>query len=392
MTSSNKQYGLVMPKKKFNITEVKRPSVFNNSDSDEDAKDMGTSDWIKKSFQKQAAQSSGVRRQTEIDMKKAIEQDPTVFKYDEVYDELERKKLDEEKKKNDEKKKPRYIQSLLKQAQQRKLENERRIERQVQKERDAEGEEYKDKETFVTSSYRKKLEEFRKLDEEDQRQDVLEKICDVSKQQDLGGFYRHLYKTTVDKDDSENKSDAKEIINKETKEDSNDKLRINSKTQNEKRQYRKRKTSESSSLEEGEHSTDSDTSVSSASSSSSSSESSSTASFKRNKSKTKEKDKKEQPSRSKLMKIDVNEKEIKNDNGEKSSKGINNKKDNGNTSSNVKDECTTENLSIAEVKEPAREEKPKINIWEKRTVGLVFEAALKRYFERKAERQAMRGN
>ena len=71
---------------------------------------------------------------------------------------------------------PRYIQSLLKNAERRKLENERRNERVIQKERAAEGDQYRDKETFVTSAYRKKLEEFNKLEEEEQRQEMLEGI------------------------------------------------------------------------------------------------------------------------------------------------------------------------------------------------------------------------
>jgi hypothetical protein len=72
---------------------------------------------------------------------------------------------------------PRYIQSLLKQAERRKREQERRLEREVQKEREAEGDEFKDKEEFITSAYRKKLEEFKKLDEEERRQDQIDGWC-----------------------------------------------------------------------------------------------------------------------------------------------------------------------------------------------------------------------
>jgi hypothetical protein len=62
----------------------------------------------------------------------------------------------------------------MKQAERRKREQERRVEREVQKEREAEGEEFKDKDEFVTSAYRKKLEEFKKLDEEERRQDQID--------------------------------------------------------------------------------------------------------------------------------------------------------------------------------------------------------------------------
>lgn len=62
----------------------------------------------------------------------------------------------------------------MKQAERRKREQERRIEREVQKEREAEGEEFKDKEEFITSAYREKLEEFKKMDEEERCQDQID--------------------------------------------------------------------------------------------------------------------------------------------------------------------------------------------------------------------------
>jgi len=62
----------------------------------------------------------------------------------------------------------------MKQAERRKREQERRLEREIQKEREAESDEFKDKEEFITSAYRKKLEEFKKLDEEERRQDQID--------------------------------------------------------------------------------------------------------------------------------------------------------------------------------------------------------------------------
>lgn len=57
---------------------------------------------------------------------------------------------------------------------------------QVQKEREKEGDEFADKEVFVTSAYKKKLEEMREEEEREKREDYLEKIGDVTKQKDLG--------------------------------------------------------------------------------------------------------------------------------------------------------------------------------------------------------------
>merc|ERR1712058_40998 len=74
---------------------------------------------------------------------------------------------------------------------------ERRIERQVQKEREAEGEMYADKESFVTSAYRKKMEEMGKQEEEEARQAQIEAALDVTKQNNMDGFYRHLYRQTM---------------------------------------------------------------------------------------------------------------------------------------------------------------------------------------------------
>ena len=70
----------------------------------------------------------------------------------------------------------------------------------VQKEREEEGDEFADKEKFVTSAYRKKMEEMAKLDEEEKKKEAMEQMLDVTKQKDMSGFYRHLFRycsTTV---------------------------------------------------------------------------------------------------------------------------------------------------------------------------------------------------
>jgi len=106
-------------------------------------------------------------------IKKALKDDPTVYQYDEVYDEMDRKR---EQSLKDVKKdrKPKYITQLLDTAKTRQIEHEKRIERQVQKEREEEGNEFDDKEQFVTSSYRKKMEEHQKQEEEEKRKEALD--------------------------------------------------------------------------------------------------------------------------------------------------------------------------------------------------------------------------
>jgi len=67
-----------------------------------------------------------------------------------------------------------YIGSLLKAAEQRKRDMERRVEKTVQKEREAEKGLFDDKEAFVTDAYRRKMEQIREDEERERRQETLE--------------------------------------------------------------------------------------------------------------------------------------------------------------------------------------------------------------------------
>ena len=64
-------------------------------------------------------------------MRKAIDEDPTVYDYDEIYDQLEENKKLDSAKIDAVEKKSKYINKLLKSAEQRKNEDERRKERKV---------------------------------------------------------------------------------------------------------------------------------------------------------------------------------------------------------------------------------------------------------------------
>ncbi|XP_046385674.1 nuclear speckle splicing regulatory protein 1-like [Ischnura elegans] len=398
MENSGKQYGLLVPKKAGQNLQP-RPSVFGD-DSDSDSGEGGN--WIGKSFKNESVQ----KRQTKLDIQKALEQDPTVYQYDEVYDEMEEKKMEQKKKHKDPERKPKYIQTLLATAERRKREQERRTERKVQKEREAEGEEFKDKESFVTSAYRKKLEEFQAMDEQERLQDKIEELTDVVKQKDLGGFYRHLFQQTV----GDNEGKKEEVKIKEEKDDEN----CNNEEKNEKneeddiygdlpepsglktsvkveeRSYRKRKVSSSSDSDGGKDDTakksktiegsDGDTDSSSSDSSSGSSSDSSSSS-----SEDEEDDgivKKETEKGVEDKKIsEPDETSEKNENpGESKSANLN-----GTTEDKEGDKPVAS--GDVEEKEKVPEE-PKPNIWEKKTVGPLFDAALQRYLARKAVRMA----
>jgi len=126
-------------------------------------------------FLKAQKQSHGSMQQKQSMkvLKKAIEDDPSVFEYDAVYDDMSRAKAEiKEKEKSD--KKPKYIEGLLKTAKSRELENELRKERLAQRERETEGNKFADKEAFVTSAYKKKMMELREMQEEQARDDAVD--------------------------------------------------------------------------------------------------------------------------------------------------------------------------------------------------------------------------
>lgn len=126
------------------------------------------------------------------EIKKALEEDPSVFAYDDVYDDMKSAAAGVSGNETKGPKKPKYMDNLLKSAELRKREKDRREEKMIQKEREKEGDEFKDKEAFVTSAYKEKLIELRQTEARERNEAAFEDRLDVRKQQDLSGFYRHL--------------------------------------------------------------------------------------------------------------------------------------------------------------------------------------------------------
>ncbi|ALC49009.1 CG15747 [Drosophila busckii] len=195
----SKQFGLIIPgqQKKAAARPTQstvRPCIFDESSSSNSDDDAGPPK-MRASTKPVVVSGPSLmeRRKARNLQEKALAEDPTIFQYDELYDEMETKREEAKETKRQEPRKAKYIGRLMEHAERRKLENELRVERQVQKEREAEGEKFKDKETYVTSAYRKKLEAIREMQEQDKRDEYLEAIGDVTKQKDLDGFYRHIY-------------------------------------------------------------------------------------------------------------------------------------------------------------------------------------------------------
>lgn len=66
---------------------------------------------------------------------------------------------------------PKYIESFLQSASTRRLDRLRAEEKMLQHERDKEGDEFQDKEKFVTGAYKKQMEEVRKAEEEEKKKE-----------------------------------------------------------------------------------------------------------------------------------------------------------------------------------------------------------------------------
>lgn len=356
---SGKKFGLILPEKgtqKALTFQASRNVFGNDSDSDDEKR--------KRPLLSRPSDLSN--RKAKIVQEKALIEDQTIYQYDEIYDEVTSNK---EKAKVKELKKPRYIENLIKSANKRKLENERRLERQIQKEREKEGDEFKDKEVFVTSGYKKKLEEIKLEELKEKREEYLESIGDVTKQKDLGGFYRHIYEQKLGKDKTTENNDSSSDLLKELSDEKESSLDMSKK-----RNYRKRKCSErNKNLSEGEIE-DSDEEIN-------------RLNLEDIKQAKKPLNEKENIDADSDFSIESSDSENKDEDLKKEKKEEKIREEVTTLSSPITSETHKEETTVDKTQVfPVEDIKPKIDIWAKRTIGVVFDEALKRYYERKAVR------
>ncbi|KAJ6780739.1 hypothetical protein PWT90_04302 [Aphanocladium album] len=122
----------------------------------------------------------------------AAEVDASVYEYDNVYDSFKPKK---QATKEDVEKKPKYMKNLIQAADVRKRDLLIAEEKKIAREREAEGDEFADKEKFVTAAYKKQQEENRRIEEEEKRREEEE----AKKNQ--GGGMSAFYRKMLDKDE-----------------------------------------------------------------------------------------------------------------------------------------------------------------------------------------------
>ncbi|KAK1240665.1 hypothetical protein MKX07_006098 [Trichoderma sp. CBMAI-0711] len=117
----------------------------------------------------------------------ATELDASVYEYDAVYDSLKPQK---NKSKEDEERKPKYMKNLMKAADVRKRDQLIAEEKKIAREREAEGDEFADKEKFVTEAYKKQQEENKRIEEEERRRE--EEEAKKNEGTGMTSFYRKL--------------------------------------------------------------------------------------------------------------------------------------------------------------------------------------------------------
>ncbi|WYZ40409.1 hypothetical protein EsH8_IV_000750 [Colletotrichum jinshuiense] len=117
----------------------------------------------------------------------AEELDPNVYDYDGVYESFKPQK---KATKEDVERKPKYMSSLLAAASVRKRDALIAEEKKIAREREAEGEEYADKEKFVTEAYKKQQEENRRIEAEEKLRE--EEEAKKNKTGGMSAFYKNL--------------------------------------------------------------------------------------------------------------------------------------------------------------------------------------------------------
>jgi len=129
-------------------------------------------------------------------VKAAEELDATIFDYDSFHD--AKSTVQEAKKEATRQdaidRKPKYINNLLDAAARRKQDQQIAREKQLQRERENEGEEFADKEKFVTGAYKQQQEETRRLEEEEKKRAEEEE----KRKRQMGGGMQSFYRNMMD--------------------------------------------------------------------------------------------------------------------------------------------------------------------------------------------------
>lgn len=167
-----------------------------------------TSKSAKSSKASQASQYGDLstHHSTSKHTKSAQTLDPSIYDYDAVYDSLHDKNSPVTAL-ADEGKRPKYMSDLFAAAETRKRDQLRAKEKMLAKEREAEGDEFADKEKFVTAAYKRQQEEMRRLEEEEA---IREKEAEERKRREGGGL-KGLYKNMLERGEQKHAAVVKAV-------------------------------------------------------------------------------------------------------------------------------------------------------------------------------------
>ncbi|WVQ64707.1 uncharacterized protein L199_002874 [Kwoniella botswanensis] len=142
------------------------------------------------------AQTNLLSRSERKALKMAESIDQSIFDYDEHYESMKSSERAQEqaRKKEAEERKPKYIESFLASAQTRRLDKLRAEEKALQREREKEGDEFEDKEKFVTENYKRQMEEVRKAEEEEKKRE--EELRKTRSGPGLTAFYKSMLESS----------------------------------------------------------------------------------------------------------------------------------------------------------------------------------------------------
>ena len=196
-----KQYGLIKKPAPVSSNQGKglivnkRPTLFNDDDDVDDIDDSNNSNAIKRANQF-IISSKSTQRKSSI-----VQDDIEIYDYDGAYDSFKSNDtsnnhplLSSEGSSN--LPKPKYIESIIATSKIREKEQERMYERKLMRERKKEDELYGDTEKFMTSAYKKKLEDEKKWEYEDKLIDIVEQKTDY-RSKGMHGFYSNLMSKNV---------------------------------------------------------------------------------------------------------------------------------------------------------------------------------------------------
>ncbi|KAJ7063325.1 coiled-coil domain-containing protein 55-domain containing protein [Mycena amicta] len=198
------------------LPSLKRPAAFAFGDDDPvDAAPTSSVSLDKNAAanKKLLAQNVHTSRTTKKRMEAEKKVDATVYEYDEVWDKMQDAKARQKEAKELEaqERKPKYIHGLLNSAQTRRLDYLRAEEKLMQRDREAEGDEFADKEKFVTQAYKDQMAKVREAEEEEKKRDELLKKQGGSLS-GMAHFYRQLLQESEQKHEATVAATQKPVV------------------------------------------------------------------------------------------------------------------------------------------------------------------------------------